>query len=38
MAGGLLPEFLGVHFENIDKGLINAGSNWSCRQRKDYER
>ena len=24
MAGGLLPEFLGVHFENIDKGLINA--------------
>ena len=24
MAGGLLPEFLGVHFESIDKGLINA--------------
>jgi len=24
MAGGLLPEFLGVHFENIDTGLINA--------------
>ena len=24
MAGGLLPEFLVVHFESIDKGLINA--------------
>ena len=24
IAGGLLPEFLGVHFESIDTGLINA--------------
>jgi len=24
IAGGLLPEFLGVHFESVDTGLINA--------------
>ncbi|GIS34639.1 MAG: hypothetical protein Ct9H90mP5_10880 [Acidimicrobiaceae bacterium] len=24
IAGGFLPEFLGVHFESIDPGLINA--------------
>jgi len=24
IAGGLMPEFLGVHFESVDTGLINA--------------
>ena len=24
IAGGLIPEFLGVHFASIDTGLINA--------------